>query len=318
MTRTVKSFFHNYLTHNNLTLNLNKLCIFNTMIVDIQKFFKRNPNNNKLVGDNYLFVEYNCPIDIEKFQLFTDAHVITYVISGEKDWISAEGSYHIKSGDALFVRKGIYTTRQHFEVDYCVILFFINDDFIIDFFREHENLKFSSSLDEYNQIFEISVNESFESLIHSVCHYFKQSGEVPKSLVEIKFRELLFNIILNPKNRKLTHYLHSLAQNGVVDIEQTMLKNFRHDLSMDKFARLCGMSLSKFKRDFKNQFDQSPGSWIQNKRLECAKILLSQSSMTINEICYESGFKNPSHFNKAFKDKYHLPPNQFRSSKILN
>ncbi len=284
------------------------------MIVDVQQYFRKHPSFNKLIGDNYLFVEYKCPINVENFQLFTDAHIINYVISGKKDWFAPNQSFEIQGGDALFVRKGVYTTRQHFEVDYCVILFFITDDFIANFFKDHNELKFSSDHTDFDQIFQINVNDSFEALILSIFNYFKQGGEIPKSLVEIKFRELLFNILLNPKNRRLAHYLYSLLDSQKSDMEYTMLKNFQYDLGLDEFARLCGRSLSAFKRDFKSHFNQTPGSWIKNKRLEYSKTLLDQSSMTINEICYESGFKNTSHFNNAFKKKYGLPPLQFRSS----
>ncbi|WP_223826662.1 AraC family transcriptional regulator [Flagellimonas sp. S3867] len=284
------------------------------MIVDIQQYFRRHSRYNKLVGDDYLFVEYKCPIDVENFQLFTDSHIINYVISGRKDWFSPDQTFEIQGGDALFVRKGVYTTRQHFEVDYCVMLFFINDTFINNFFREHPSLKIPAKQKDYDQIFEIDINDSFESLIHSIFNYFKQAGEIPKSLVEIKFRELLFNILLNPKNQMLVEYLYSLSNSEKADMEYIMLKHFQYDLGLDEFAKLCGRSLSTFKRDFKNHFKQTPGNWIKNKRLECAKTLLHQSTLSINEICYESGFKNPSHFNKAFKEKYHLPPQQFRSS----
>ncbi|WP_420603405.1 AraC family transcriptional regulator [Flagellimonas sp.] len=284
------------------------------MIVDIRQYFTKHPRYNKLVGDDYLFVEYKCPIDVENFQLFTDSHIINYVISGKKDWFSPDQTFEIQGGDALFVRKGVYTTRQHFEVDYCVMLFFINDRFINNFFKEYQSLKAVSQRTSYDQIFEIDVNDSFESLIHSIFNYFKQVGEIPKSLVEIKFRELLFNILLNPKNRLLAEYLYSLSNTEKTDMEYIMLKHFQYDLSMDEFAKLCGRSLSTFKRDFKNHFKQTPGNWLKNKRLECAKSLLHNSSLSINEICYESGFKNPSHFNKVFKEKYNLPPQQFRAS----
>nr|WP_299385958.1 AraC family transcriptional regulator [Allomuricauda sp.] len=284
------------------------------MIVDIQQYFRKHTAFNKLVGDDYLFVEYKCPIDIEKFQLFTDSHIINYVISGKKDWFGPKQTFAIEGGDALFVRKGVYTTKQYFEVDYCVILFFITDDFITKFFKEHPKLKFPASEEDHPQIFEIQVNDSFESLILSIFNYFKQAGEIPKSLVEIKFRELLFNVLLNPKNRPLAQYLYSLLDTQKAEMEYTMLKHFQYDLGMEEFARLCGRSLSTFKRDFKLHFQQTPGQWIKTKRLEYAKTLLDQSELTVNEVCYESGFKNPSHFNKTFKDKYGLPPLQFRSS----
>jgi AraC-like DNA-binding protein len=92
-----------------------------------------------------------------------------------------------------------------------------------------------------------------------------------------------------------------------------MLKNFQHDLELEEFAHMCGRSLSAFKRDFKNTYDQTPGKWLNHKRLEYASTLLLTSDLNINEICFESGFKNSSHFNKVFKDRYQIPPNQFRT-----
>jgi AraC-like DNA-binding protein len=91
-----------------------------------------------------------------------------------------------------------------------------------------------------------------------------------------------------------------------------MTKNFQHDLQLEEFASLCGRSLSAFKRDFKNLYNQTPGKWLNEKRLEYAKALLLTTDMNVNEICYESGFRNSSHFNKTFKDKYEITPKQFR------
>ena len=56
-----------------------------------------------------------------------------------------------------------------------------------------------------------------------------------------------------------------------------------------------------------------PAKWLTEKRLELAKNLLLHSDMNVNEVSFESGFKNPAHFNKVFRDKYALPPRQFRS-----
>lgn len=76
------------------------------MIVDVYEYFKQHPRYNKLVGSDYLFVEYKCPINVEEYQLWTESHLITYVINGKKDWISTDKTYEIQKGDALFVRKG--------------------------------------------------------------------------------------------------------------------------------------------------------------------------------------------------------------------
>ena len=195
-------------------------------MINAYEYFKNHPRFNKLVGNDFLFVEYKCPINVEEYQLWIENHLITYVISGKKDWITPKKTHKLTAGDTLFVRKGVYTTRQYLESDYCVMLFFINDKFIKRFIRE--NPSFNRELNhknEYNQIFDITTNDVFKTLIESIFHYLNQGEEIPKELVEIKFKELLFNIVLNSNNTELLFFFNSLTQNSKTSIENVMIEN---------------------------------------------------------------------------------------------
>ena len=97
-----------------------------------------------------------------------------------------------------------------------------------------------------------------------------------------------------------------------IDIEKTMLENFHYNLKLEEFARLCGRSLSVFKRDFDSLFNTTPFKWIKTKRLEYAKSLLIGSDLSVKQVCYECGFINNSHFVKSFKEKFKLPPYKFK------
>src|SRR5688572_33332326 len=99
------------------------------MILNVYNRFKEEPSYNKVVGNDFMILEYKCPIDVEKMQVFLEMNFITYIISGKKDWITGDKMFHVKQGDAIFVRKGVYTIRQYFEVDHCVLVFFVHDDF---------------------------------------------------------------------------------------------------------------------------------------------------------------------------------------------
>lgn len=98
-----------------------------------------------------------------------------------------------------------------------------------------------------------------------------------------------------------------------IDIESIMAKNFLYNLKVEEFAKLCGRSLSAFKRDFKHIYNTTPSRWIKTKRLEHSKKLLLESDLNINQICYECGFVNASHYIKSFKAHFNIPPHQFRS-----
>jgi len=282
------------------------------MIVDVYEYFKKHPGYNKLIGDDFLFVEYKCPLNIEEFQLWSKSHLITYVINGKKDWITSTKTYQLNAGDALFARKGIYTTKQYLEEDYCVMLFFITDSFIKKFITENKLSKNINPKESHQSIYPISANDSFNASIESMFHYLKQFEEIPQSLIEIKFKELLFNIILNPKNNQLLNFFSSVNQETKTTIENVMTTNFLHNLKLEDFAKLCGRSLSAFKRDFKDSYQTTPSKWLITKRLEHSKTLLLGTNMSVNEVCYESGFKSPSHFIYAFKNKYNITPKQLK------
>ncbi|WP_276373340.1 AraC family transcriptional regulator [Chryseolinea sp. H1M3-3] len=286
------------------------------MIFNVYDKLKEDRTINKVIGSDYMILEYKCPIDVEKFQVLLDMHFITYVISGKKDWIVSDKTFEVNEGDAIFLRKGVYTTKQYFDVDHCILTFFLNDEFICNFLRENKNIGLTQTTAPVtDQAFPLDVDESLKALFYSIYNYLQMGREVPQNLVEIKFKELLFNLILNPRHKKLAQFFATLNQTSKTGLHDIMMKNFQYDLPLDEFARLCGRSLSAFKRDFKTTYRQTPGKWINDKRLEYASTLLVSSDLNVNEICFESGFRNCSHFNKAFKDKYQITPKQFRMAR---
>ncbi|MBO3118017.1 alpha/beta fold hydrolase [Winogradskyella sp. DF17] len=99
-----------------------------------------------------------------------------------------------------------------------------------------------------------------------------------------------------------------------VDLTTIMTENFLYNLKVEEFAKLCGRSLSAFKRDFNSAYNTTPSKWIKTKRLEYSKKLLFESDLNINEICYECGFINSSHFINSFKKQFGVPPLKLRNS----
>jgi len=121
---------------------------------------------------------------------------------------------------------------------------------------------------------------------------------------------------IRPKRVDFKNSNLKIKKSGI-DIEEVMSEKFLYNLKVEEFAKLCGRSLSAFKRDFKRIYNTSPSKWIKSKRLEHAKNLLIDTNLNINQICYDCGFINSSHFIKSFKQEFGLPPHQFRSTKKL-
>lgn len=81
-------------------------------------------------------------------------------------------------------------------------------------------------------------------------------------------------------------------------------------MTLDEYARLSGRSLSTFRRDFKEIYGAPPGRWLTQRRLDFGRYLLEKTDKSVTEVVLDCGFKNTSHFSRAFKKTYGHPPLQ--------
>ncbi len=70
------------------------------------------------------------------------------------------------------------------------------------------------------------------------------------------------------------------------------------------------ISRAQLHRKIKALINQTPNELIRNTRLQQASELLKKNTGTISEIAYQVGFKNPSYFNRAFKEYYGHTPSE--------
>ncbi len=240
-----------------------------------------------------------------------------YVIGGKKVWHTPHGSFDIQEGSCVFVRKGAAIVEQFLEADFCFFLFFIPDDFIADVLRSKcSPLQWSGK--KYDPIISIDNNTAVQSYFQSMMHYFNDSREPDKSLIELKFRELILTLAENPVNGELLCYFRSLLNEPqTVSLQKAMEDNFCFNLKLQEFAKLSARSLSAFKRDFVKQFNTTPGKWLMEKRLNHALNLISNMGKTVAETAFESGFENASHFSRAFRQRFGVSPASLKQPSLV-
>jgi AraC-like DNA-binding protein len=95
-------------------------------------------------------------------------------------------------------------------------------------------------------------------------------------------------------------------------MSRVMEQNFAYNLKLEEFAQLCHMSLSTFKKSFKEYYHTTPAVWLRQRKLDRALHQLLSSDLSISEISFESGFEDTSHFIRVFKEKHKLTPLQYR------
>jgi len=99
-------------------------------------------------------------------------------------------------------------------------------------------------------------------------------------------------------------------------IQHTMI-NFKNNITLDEISNVANLSKSAFCRYFKNTVKKSYNDFLYEVRVEFASRMLIETDVGIMQICYESGFNNPSAFSQRFKKVKGMTPNQYRKSNII-
>ncbi|TRZ41602.1 helix-turn-helix domain-containing protein [Robertkochia solimangrovi] len=282
---------------------------------DSYKHFLETPGYHKIIGEDYLIVEFKCPIKEELFSAWSECHSIVYVLNGQKKWITPSGEFLVKANESIFVRKGAFKNQQYFEESFCVLMFFMKDDFIRRCVENdiEKEIQIMKKVDHPEFIYRVNVSESLEMLYNSFFSYLKQTVKTPQKIIELKFREMLMNICLESENSEIRDVLYTLSKNSGGSIEQVMEEQYFYNLKVEEYARLCGKSLSSFKREFKHLYETTPGKWLLKKRLNLARDLMHTTDFTIQQICYDCGFESDSHFIRSFRSEFGTTPNKWRN-----
>lgn len=261
-----------------------------------------------------LFVEYTCMQEETKLGIWSHNNYFAFIASGKKMWKSIYHSYEVDEGDIIFVKKGANITHQFFDDEFCAIFMFIPDDFIKSFLTKNSALLNTSqkNLSDQDAVLRIQPDELLERYYHSIQSYLSLSQKPNEQLVLLKFEELLLSLFSNKKHRHLTDYFISLCQNQEHQMRMVMEENFAYNLKLEDYARLCHMSLSTFKKCFKQYYNNTPALWLKNKKLSLALQHVLTTYLSISQISFKCGFEDTSHFIRVFKEKYHLTPLQYR------
>lgn len=263
---------------------------------------------------NYEDTIYFCHLkESRTYDRFISNHILVYVYSGELILVQNGKEEILRQGESLFIRRNhlIQKIKQP-SADgeaFKAIFIELKMPFLKQLLKDYPNINKQQEsykkLEDCNYVY-LDKHPFLESLFNSIERYFETNTYPSKELLENKIREAVF--VLLQMDISLAKVLFDFSSPWKMDLNKFMEDNYTTDLSLEEFAHFTGRSLSTFKREFQQIYNTTPGKWIVKKRLELAHKLIQNSKKQVSDICYEVGFKNLSHFSKAFKNMYGVAP----------
>ena len=265
------------------------------------------------VGDA-LMAYFKCPQEERNVDMYSHSNMINFTLNGKKLIHSRGKTWTLTRHMSVFIKKSAYNFERYHDEGWEPVVFYIPDSFLLKVFKEYRSYLPLKNLPPppADMIIPIDVNAATLAFFYAMLPYFAQQPSPTPTLLELKFKELLYSILSNPANSELLAYVNSILDQHKPSLHEIMEANYTFNLSLAEYARIAQRSLATFKREFVETFRTTPGKWLTQKRLEYAKMLLDTSTKNVNEIAYESGFENVTHFSRVFREKYGLAPLRYR------
>lgn len=114
----------------------------------------------------------------------------------------------------------------------------------------------------------------------------------------------------------LMENIFKLESNNIIAATISYIdENLTENLSILDITHSTGISKSSLYKNFKQQFNCTPGEYINRQRASRSASMLLYSDYSIDEIAERTGFSSASYYSKIFKKVYGISPLKYRKTK---
>jgi AraC-like DNA-binding protein len=146
-------------------------------------------------------------------------------------------------------------------------------------------------------LFKINVSKSLEQ----TYHYGKML-----EVVSLYFSDKDSDIPLSCPFLNDVNTLKKIKQ-----AKEILLQNLSNPPTIADLARQVNIVEYQLKSGFKELYGNTIASYVLAKKLEQARKLFDNQHLQVNEVAYDLGYANPSHFITAFKKQFGLTPKKY-------
>lgn len=186
---------------------------------------------------------------------------------------------------------------------------FFNKIGMCDQFFVHFNLGFP--YDKYKAvIYEIEINEFWLQQLHRIKKELLESPNAIHAHTVIAINSLIMFSLHETPNR---NWNFPVVDKRILKVISYIDKNINKEHTNEQLSNIANLATNSFARLFKQSINCSVKSYIQQRRIEHAIMILHHSNQDIEEIALACGYCDRHHFSKVFKLQTGLPPAKYRS-----
>lgn len=254
---------------------------------------------------------------------FHNEYEIFYLIEGERQFFFDNRVYNIKSGTLILVDKNaIHMTRaiSEDEIGHDRVILYINKDKMQELDLKFPHIDLINFFHHHYGVFSLNQKQQahFIDFYHSLKQEFDSKKHNYRTMIDIKIiqyfidfiRENITPTVAETKPSTKSHY------QTVYAVADYISNHYDKSFSLEELANQFFLSKYYLCRIFKKITGYGINEYVNIHRIQRAKRLLEETSLSISEIAHLIGYDSLTYFEKIFKTYMTISPLKYR--KTLN
>jgi AraC-like DNA-binding protein len=228
---------------------------------------------------------------------------INYITEGGGILETRNGSFHIKAGTFMIIRKGEWHRYRPIQKSGWV-------ENYIGFDGELAEKFLGQSVFEPEQsIIHCDIREEFIDTYHKIFDLVLKEEPGFQQVASGMIIKLLGYIVAFQKQRNFSgKHIEKVIQK----VRFRIRENIEGDIDLRKLAENNNIGYSYFRKMFKKYTGISPHQYHLELKIMRAKELIISTDKSIKEISFELGFQSIYYFSRLFKKKVGMSPTELR------
>ncbi|MDQ0781666.1 AraC family transcriptional regulator [Chryseobacterium sp. W4I1] len=247
----------------------------------------------------------------------TEQACFLYVLQGEFQYKMDNSEINIPANYSLFLNcitsgKQIHNSATENNCEIVIVTFY--PDILKKIYERELPFILQSPKNKISNKSNEKINNDFliQKYVEGLLFYFENPSLVNEDILVLKLKEIILLLSQTKNAEAVQLILSQLFSPMTYTFKQVIEANLFSQLTIEELAEQNNLSVSSFKREFAKLYNDTPASYIKNKKLEKAAELLVVSNQRITDIAFDCGFNDLANFTKSFSDKYHVSPSHYR------
>ncbi len=165
---------------------------------------------------------------------------------------------------------------------------------------------------ENSKIMKLGINERFSDNFERIFQDFITRGPLFEMSLSKNMVNLLYELALLNRFDQNDRTIEVRSDKLISQVVSEIHRSYNRELSISGLAQSVYMSEGYLRALFKEKYGISPKKYLISVRISAAKQLLSQTTMTVEQITQEIGMNDPLYFSQLFRQNTGVSPTEYR------